>query len=75
MEQSPKHIVFSDFDGTICKRDSVTILIDRCIGTETRKALDQDMLHGRKTFREAVGYMWDHVNLSMEESEELLKGM
>jgi len=70
-----KHIIFSDFDGTICTSDTTVLLIDRCITTPRRKFLDSEILHGRRGFRDAVGEMWDNVKMTKKEAEEILKGI
>lgn len=67
------HIVFSDFDGTICLSDTTVLIIDACIGTAKRKALDEDVLHGRTSFREAVGWMWDQVRMKESVARDMIQ--
>ncbi|KAJ3412443.1 hypothetical protein HDV05_000747 [Chytridiales sp. JEL 0842] len=71
---SPPHpiAIFSDFDGTITLKDTGTIIIDHCMTYETRRSLDLDILHGRRTFRDAVYEMWASVNLSWTDAVNLL---
>ncbi|KAI8906866.1 HAD-like domain-containing protein [Gorgonomyces haynaldii] len=66
-------VIFSDFDGTIALKDTGTIIIDACMGYDRRKALDMDILHGRRSFRDAVHEMWAAVDFSWEEAVELVK--
>ena len=65
--------VFSDFDGTITTQDTGTVIIDACMGYEERRKLDLEILHGTKTFREAVYQMWASCNISWSEAIALLQ--
>ncbi|KAJ1562796.1 hypothetical protein HK096_002909 [Nowakowskiella sp. JEL0078] len=62
--------VFCDFDGTITVQDTGTVLIDSSLGYENRRSLDLEILHGVKTFREAVAFMWksysESINISLK---------
>ena len=66
--------IYSDFDGTISARDTGTFLFDQYgFGFEKRKCLDQMVLNGHISFREAVTEMWESVNsLSLEEATDLI---
>ncbi|KAI9293251.1 HAD-like protein, partial [Neoconidiobolus thromboides FSU 785] len=66
-------LVCCDFDGTITLQDTGVILIDKCIGTETRKALDEKAMIGESKLRDIFKQMWDGVNLTWEEALVLLK--
>ncbi|KAI8835463.1 HAD-like domain-containing protein [Chytriomyces cf. hyalinus JEL632] len=67
-------IVFSDFDGTITQQDTGNIIIDKCIGTEKRIRLDDSILDGTCSFRDANNEMWTSVNLeTFSEAIALLK--
>ncbi|ORZ41394.1 HAD-like domain-containing protein [Catenaria anguillulae PL171] len=70
---SRRVMVFSDFDGTISTHDTGTTLIDHCMGRANREKLDQDILQGRRTFRDAVIEMWSSVRLTQAEAHQLLK--
>ncbi|KAI9096418.1 HAD-like domain-containing protein [Phlyctochytrium arcticum] len=70
---APKVLVFCDFDGTVTTTDTGTIIIDKCLGYERRKELDQQILDGSASFRSAVATMWDSVKIPWEDALILLK--
>ncbi|KAI9139003.1 HAD-like domain-containing protein [Paraphysoderma sedebokerense] len=72
MTSAPIYI-FSDFDGTISTQDTGVVLIDKCMGSVRRKELDKQIFDGVISFREAITQMWDSVNMTWEEGQELLK--
>ncbi|KAH6676709.1 HAD-like domain-containing protein [Halenospora varia] len=62
MKTNPKHIFFTDFDGTITLRDSNDFLTDNLgYGQVLRKQGNQDVLHDRMTFRDSFRGMMDSV--------------
>ncbi|KAG0240006.1 hypothetical protein BGW41_007267 [Actinomortierella wolfii] len=65
--------VFSDFDGTICLKDTGCILIDSGMGYANRKALDAKVLSHEMTFLEAMHLFWDSVSLTWEEGLDLVR--
>ncbi|KAF9168199.1 hypothetical protein DFQ26_000766 [Actinomortierella ambigua] len=65
--------VFSDFDGTICLKDTGCILIDSGMGYENRKILDAKVLAHEMTFLEAMHLFWDSVSLTLEEGLDLVR--
>ncbi|KAF9969131.1 hypothetical protein BGZ73_008646 [Actinomortierella ambigua] len=69
----PSVQVFSDFDGTICLKDTGCILIDSGMGYENRKALDAKVLSHEMTFLEAMHLFWDSVELTFEEGLDLVR--
>ncbi|TPX55358.1 hypothetical protein PhCBS80983_g05380 [Powellomyces hirtus] len=74
-QQPPKILVFSDFDGTISTQDTGTVIIDHCMGYDARRALDRQILDGTASFRDAVEFMWDSVNITWEEALTLVKAI
>ncbi|KAN0120045.1 HAD-like domain containing protein [Hyaloscypha variabilis] len=77
LKTSPKFIFFTDFDGTITQQDSNDFLIEKFgIGPERRKEMFNDVLYGRRTFRDAFKEMLDGVNLPLDKCiEALLKNI
>ncbi len=77
LRTSPKFIFFTDFDGTITQQDSNDFLIEKFgIGPERRKEMFNDVLYGRRTFRDAFKEMLDGVSLPLDKCiEALLKNI
>ncbi|KAF3908027.1 hypothetical protein ABW21_db0201637 [Orbilia brochopaga] len=70
----PPAIVFSDWDGTITSIDSNDYLTDNLgFGYEKRKELNEEILSGRLTFRDAFVEMLASVNTPFPECIEILK--
>ena len=68
LKPNPKYIFFTDFDGTITQQDSNDFLIDHFgIGPAVRKKLFNDVLFGRRTFRDVFKEMLDGINLPMDQ--------
>ncbi|KAF9963623.1 hypothetical protein BGZ73_002218, partial [Actinomortierella ambigua] len=65
--------IYSDFDGTICQKDTGNILIDTCMGYESRMALDEKILSNELTFREATTQCWESINMTYEEAWKLVR--
>lgn len=62
MKTNPKFIFFTDFDGTITTRDSNDFLTDNLgFGQKLRKQGNQDVLDGRKPFRDSFQEMMDSI--------------
>jgi 2,3-diketo-5-methylthio-1-phosphopentane phosphatase len=68
LKTNPKFIFFTDFDGTITQQDSNDFLIEKFgIGPALRKEMFQDILFGRRSFREAFKEMLDSISLPLNE--------
>lgn len=68
-----KFIFFTDFDGTITQQDSNDFLIENFgIGPVRRKEMFQDILFGRRTFRDAFKEMLDGISLPLGKCIEAL---
>jgi 2,3-diketo-5-methylthio-1-phosphopentane phosphatase len=66
LETKPKFIFFTDFDGTITQQDSNDFLIENFgIGPVRRKEMFDDILFGRRTFRDAFKEMLDGIGLPL----------
>ncbi|KAJ3363280.1 hypothetical protein GGF32_004547 [Allomyces javanicus] len=63
----------TDFDGTISTQDTGTFLIDRFMGVERRKELDQAIMSGERTFRDAITEMWSTVKMTKDEAVAALE--
>ena len=64
---NPKFVFFTDFDGTITQQDSNDFLIENFgVGPDVRKEMFQDILHGRRTFRDAFKEMLDSISLPLD---------
>jgi 2,3-diketo-5-methylthio-1-phosphopentane phosphatase len=68
LKTSPQYIFFTDFDGTITQQDSNDFLVENYgLGPVLRKKLFQDVLHGRRTFRDVFKEMLDSVSLPLDQ--------
>ncbi|KAG9240982.1 HAD-like domain-containing protein [Calycina marina] len=73
MKTSPKFVFFTDFDGTITTRDSNDFMTDNLgYGKEKRVAGNQDVLHGRSSFRDAFSDMMDSISLPFDKCIQTL---
>ncbi|KAK4198242.1 HAD-like domain-containing protein [Triangularia verruculosa] len=73
LKTNPKFIFFTDFDGTITQQDSNDWLTDNLgFGAELRKKGNQDVLHGRRDFRDSFSEMLDSIKTPFNECIELL---
>jgi 2,3-diketo-5-methylthio-1-phosphopentane phosphatase len=62
MKTNPKYIFFTDFDGTITSTDSNDTMTDNLgLGTSKRKAMNEDVLHNRTSFRDSFKAMMDSI--------------
>ena len=68
LKTNPKFIFFTDFDGTITQQDSNDFMIEKFgIGPVVRKEMFQDILFGRRTFRDAFKQMLDSISLPLDQ--------
>jgi 2,3-diketo-5-methylthio-1-phosphopentane phosphatase len=68
LKTNPKFIFFTDFDGTITQQDSNDFMIEKFgIGPVVRKEMFQDILIGRRTFRDAFKEMLDSISLPLNQ--------
>jgi 2,3-diketo-5-methylthio-1-phosphopentane phosphatase len=73
LKTNPKFIFFTDFDGTITQQDSNDFMIEKFgIGPVMRKEMFQDILFGRRAFRDAFKEMLDSISLPLNECIEAL---
>ncbi|KAH8648761.1 HAD-like domain-containing protein [Tricladium varicosporioides] len=74
---SSKFIFFTDFDGTITQQDSNDFLIDNYgAGSIKRKEIFDDVLHGKRTFRDAFAEMLEDIKLPLNKCiDALLKNI
>lgn len=73
MRNNPKFIFFTDFDGTITQSDSNDYLTDTLgFGQPLRKQGNQDVLHGRSSFRDSFQGMMDSVKVPYNKCIEIL---
>ena len=73
MASKPKFIFFTDFDGTITKQDSNDFMTDVVgFGPERREASNEDVLRGRRTFRDSFQEMLDSISAPFDQCIELL---
>jgi 2,3-diketo-5-methylthio-1-phosphopentane phosphatase len=73
LKTNPKFIFFTDFDGTITQQDSNDFMIEHFgIGSSRRKEMFQDILFGRRTFRDAFKEMLDGISLPFDKCIEAL---
>src|ERR1700694_4265050 len=73
LKTNPKFIFFTDFDGTVTQQDSNDFMIENFgIGPARRKDMFQDVLFGRRTFRDAFKEMLDGVTLPLNKCIEAL---
>lgn len=70
----PKFIFFTDFDGTVTQQDSNDFMTDNIgYGAALRKQGNQDVLFGRRPFRESFQEMMDSIDTPYDQCIELLK--
>lgn len=73
MATSPKHIFFTDFDGTITSRDSNDYMTDNLgFGQPTRLGLNRQVLANEITFRSAFKQMLDSVSTPFDQCIAIL---
>jgi 2,3-diketo-5-methylthio-1-phosphopentane phosphatase len=73
LKTNPKFIFFTDFDGTITQQDSNDFMIENFgVGPVVRKEMFQDILFGRRTFRDAFKEMLDGISLPLDKCIEAL---
>lgn len=73
LKTNPKFIFFTDFDGTITQQDSNDYMTDNLgFGVALRKQGNQDVLYGRRTFRDSFREMLDSVKTPFDKCLEIL---
>jgi 2,3-diketo-5-methylthio-1-phosphopentane phosphatase len=71
---SPQFIFFTDFDGTITQQDSNDFMFDHLgLGPEIRKQGFEDVLAGRRTFRDMFQEMMDGITTPFDQCARLLR--
>ncbi|KAL2164987.1 hypothetical protein VTH06DRAFT_283 [Thermothelomyces fergusii] len=74
LRTKPKFIFFTDFDGTITNQDSNDYMTDNLgFGTELRKKGNQDVLYGRRDFRDSFQEMLDSVKTPFGQCIDILR--
>ncbi|PVH79758.1 hypothetical protein DL98DRAFT_460519 [Cadophora sp. DSE1049] len=67
LRTNPRFIFFTDFDGTITQQDSNDFMIEQFgVGPARRKLVFDDILFGRRTFRDGFEELLDGVKLPWE---------
>jgi HAD superfamily phosphoserine phosphatase-like hydrolase len=70
---NPSYIFFTDFDGTITQQDSNDFLIEKYgVGFSRRREMFDDILNGRRTFRDAFKDMLDGISLPLNDCIQAL---
>lgn len=73
LQTSPKIIFFTDYDGTITQQDSNDFLTDTLgFGVELRRKGNEDVLWGRRHFRDNFRDMMDSIRTPYDRCIELL---
>ncbi|KAL1861684.1 hypothetical protein VTK73DRAFT_6969 [Phialemonium thermophilum] len=73
LKTHPKVIFFTDFDGTITQQDSNDYMTDNLgFGTELRRQGNQDVLYGRRDFRDSFREMMDSIKTPFHECISVL---
>jgi 2,3-diketo-5-methylthio-1-phosphopentane phosphatase len=68
-----KFIFFTDFDGTITQQDSNDFLIENFgVGPTRRKHVFDDILHGRRSFRDGFKELLDGIALPLDQCINVL---
>ena len=65
--------IFSDFDGTISLVDTGDLIVDYCIGKQTRRDIDDQIVAGTLSFREGFTAQFAGVNLTWAEACDRLQ--
>lgn len=74
LKTNPKFIFFTDFDGTITQQDSNDFMTDNLgYGPELRKQGNEDVLFGRRDFRDAFRDMLDSIDTPFDRCIDLLR--
>ncbi|KAH9217636.1 HAD-like domain-containing protein [Leptodontidium sp. 2 PMI_412] len=67
LRTNPRFIFFTDFDGTITQQDSNDFMIEQFgVGPAQRKLVFDDILFGRRSFRDGFEELLDSVKLPWE---------
>ncbi|KAK4100781.1 hypothetical protein N658DRAFT_426960 [Parathielavia hyrcaniae] len=74
LKTNPKFIFFTDFDGTITQLDSNDFLTDNLgYGLAQRKKGNDDVLSGRRDFRDSFRDMLDSISTPFDECIDILR--
>jgi 2,3-diketo-5-methylthio-1-phosphopentane phosphatase len=74
LKTNPKFIFFTDFDGTITVQDSNDYMTDNLgFGTALRKQGNEDVLFGRRDFRDSFRDMLDSVTTPFDQCVDILR--
>ncbi len=74
LKTNPKFIFFTDFDGTITQQDSNDFMTDNLgFGPALRKVGNEDVLFGRRDFRDSFRDMLDSINTPFDECIDILR--
>ncbi|KAL2019849.1 hypothetical protein VTK56DRAFT_9111 [Thermocarpiscus australiensis] len=74
LKSKPKYIFFTDFDGTITQQDSNDFMTDNLgFGAALRKKGNEDVLYGRRDFRDAFRDMLDSVATPFDQCIDILR--
>jgi len=74
LKTNPKFIFFTDFDGTITQQDSNDFMTDNLgFGAELRKKGNEDVLFGRRDFRDSFREMLDSIDTPFNECIDILR--
>ncbi|KAK4230319.1 HAD-like domain-containing protein [Podospora fimiseda] len=74
LKTNPKFIFFTDFDGTITQQDSNDFMTDNLgFGAELRKKGNEDVLYGRRDFRDSFKDMLDSIDTPFDECIDILR--
>ncbi|KAL2258232.1 hypothetical protein VTK26DRAFT_8536 [Humicola hyalothermophila] len=73
LKTNPKFIFFTDFDGTVTQQDSNDYMTDNLgFGVELRRQGNQDVLYGRRNFRDSFREMLDSVRTPFDQCIDIL---
>ncbi|CZT52246.1 related to Phosphoserine phosphatase [Rhynchosporium secalis] len=68
LKTNPRFIFFTDFDGTITQQDSNDFMVEQFgIGPTQRKLVFDDILFGRRSFRDGFEELLDTITLPWDE--------
>lgn len=74
LKTNPRFIFFTDFDGTITQQDSNDFMTDNLgFGGALRRQGNEDVLFGRRDFRDAFRDMLDSIQTPFDECIDILR--
>ena len=68
-----KYIIFSDFDGTISRKDTLDIIVDDIIGKEYRIMMDEKVYRGEITNNDWLSIIFSKIKISFPDAIDLIK--